>query len=137
MHEARALEAAFERIEVERMQDIPILNRNLSVEAVGFSEWAGHPLGVLITSWFMNLVWISESIPEGGRLNLPCGEIDFLPFLEPETGRFHCCSLFSPMSGFRDQDHARETALAALDLIFRKETLSRRDFLRGKPWRSC
>lgn len=132
MHEGRDLEAVFRRVEYERMQDVYILNRKLSVEAVGFSDWRRYPLGVLITPWFMNLVWLSESSPEHGALKLPCGEIGFMPCFEPDMGRFQICPLFSPMHAFPDQDAARKTAIEVLRLIFAGDHgCSRRDFLRG------
>jgi [NiFe] hydrogenase assembly HybE family chaperone len=56
----RELEALFERIASTRMQGVPILHPRLSVEAVGFRPSAGGraAVGVLVTPWFMNLVWL-------------------------------------------------------------------------------
>lgn len=42
------LESVFGKIQADRMNDVPILNRNLSVEAVGFFPWQGMPLGILM-----------------------------------------------------------------------------------------
>lgn len=132
MPNARDLEEVFRRIELERMKDIPILNRKLRVEAVGFSDWQGYPLGVLITPWFMNLVWLSESISEKSIVKFPSGELGFSAFFDPELGRFQSCSMFSPMSDFPGQDFARETAREILRHLFTEEKgCSRRDFLRG------
>ena len=53
---AAALERAFEVVRRERMHGMPMLNRALAVEAVGFRPWREHWLGILITPWFMNVV---------------------------------------------------------------------------------
>ena len=50
------LESAFERVRRERMIDVPMLNPRLAVQAVGFRDWRGGWLGILITPWFMNLM---------------------------------------------------------------------------------
>lgn len=125
---SRLLEAAFRRIQAETMDDVPILNPALSVEAVGFARWQGHWLGILVTPWFMNLVlvpggtgsWLSAA--PGQRLfrKFPSGDFAFLGSEEPEVGEFQSCSLFSPMGRFADQVAAREVALAALEALQRE-----------------
>jgi [NiFe] hydrogenase assembly HybE family chaperone len=122
---SRLLEAAFRRIEAETMADVPILNPALQVEAVGFTRWQGHWLGIVITPWFMNLVLVPgaedtwQSVAPGLRLfrNFPSGDFAFLGSVEAEVGEFQSCSLFSPMGQFADQDGAREVALAALEAL--------------------
>lgn len=119
------LEAAFRRIESERMAGVPVLNPALRVEAVGFARWQGHWLGILITPWFMNLVlapgdadnW--RGVRDGERLfrRFPAGDYAFLGGHEPEVGEFQSCALFSPMGQFPDQDGARAVALAALEAL--------------------
>lgn len=119
------LEAAFRRIQSERMADVPMLNPALRVEAVGFSRWQGEWLGVLITPWFMNLVLVpasekaSSGAREGERIYHPfaAGMFAFLSGCEPELGEYQACSLFSPMGGFVDQASARAVAHAALKLL--------------------
>lgn len=119
------LEAAFRRIETEAMAGVPILNPALRVEAVGFSRWQDHWLGVVITPWFMNLVLVPgaadswQGVAPGLRLfrKFPSGDFAFLGSHEPEVGEFQSCSLFSPMAQFTDQDGAREVARAALDAL--------------------
>lgn len=116
------LEAAFRRIEIETMSGVPILNPALHVEAVGFTRWRGHWLGIVITPWFMNLVLVPgaadawESVAPGKRLfrNFPSGDFAFLGSHEPEVGEFQSCSLFSPMAQFAGQAGARDVASAAL-----------------------
>ena len=50
------LETTFGAIRRDRMQDVPILNPALQVEAIGMRAWQGHWLGALVTPWFINLV---------------------------------------------------------------------------------
>ena len=119
---APLLEAAFRRIETGSMAGVPMLNNALRVEAVGFARWQSHWLGTLVTPWFMNLVLVPgeadtwQSVGPGQRLfrKFPSGDFAFLGSEEPEVGEFQCCSLFSPMGQFSDQDGAREVAQAAL-----------------------
>ncbi|GAB1412148.1 hypothetical protein MASR1M97_08840 [Candidatus Desulfobacillus denitrificans] len=115
------------------MDDVPILNPALSVEAVGFARWQGHWLGILVTPWFMNLVlvpggtgsWLSAA--PGQRLfrKFPSGDFAFLGSEEPEVGEFQSCSLFSPMDRFADQVAAREVARAALEALQREPETAR------------
>jgi len=119
------LEAAFRRIEAATMADVPILNPALTVEAVGFTRWQDHWLGIVITPWFMNLVLVPgnadawQSVAPGQRLfrKFPSGDFAFLGSIEPEVGEFQSCSLFSPMAQFSDQAGAREVARAALEAL--------------------
>ncbi|MBI4989833.1 MAG: [NiFe]-hydrogenase assembly chaperone HybE [Rhodocyclales bacterium] len=124
------LEAAFRRIESATMADVPILNPALRVEAVGFTRWQDHWLGIVITPWFMNLVLVPgvseswQSVPPGQRLfrKFPSGDFAFLGSDEAEVGEFQSCSLFSPMAQFADQASARDVAHAALAALQRAPT---------------
>ena len=132
------LESVFGKIQADRMNDVPIPNRNLSVEAVGFFPWQGMPLGILITPWFMNLMLlpVGEQTAES-IVKFPGGEIPFNAGFEAQLGHFQFCSMFSPMFEFGDQDAARATATEILRMLFESgnaapaSTVSRRDFLRG------
>lgn len=135
----KELESVFRMIQVERMGEVPILNSNLSVEAVGFSDWHGQLLGVLITPWFMNLVLLAECTTGDEILNLPSGALPFTRAYEAQLGHFRFCSLFSPMSEFPDQESARATAIEILRLLLEtggsdakeERSFTRRDFLKG------
>jgi [NiFe] hydrogenase assembly HybE family chaperone len=124
---APQLEAAFRRIQAERMADVPMLNPALSVEALGFAPWQGHWLGVLVTPWFMNLVLVPgaeagwRSVADGARVfhRFPSGEYAFLGGREDEVGEFQTCALFSPMDRFTDQATARAVAVAAREALLR------------------
>ena len=149
---AGLLESAFGTILAERMQDVPILNPALAVEAVGLREWQGHWLGALVTPWFINLVVLPGSagwraVPDRDSVwyAFPSGRFEFIAGSEPGLGPYHACSLFSPVQEFGDHETARETARVALESLFdpallgeapaREQPdgpqLSRRDFLRG------
>lgn len=116
------LEAAFTHIALTRMHNLPVSHPDLQVEALGFRPWNQGNLGILITPWCMNLVWIPDDqaawsgIPSGVRrlLELPSGEYEFLTASEPAVGVWLASSLFSPMFGFDSMARAREVATMAL-----------------------
>lgn len=149
---ATRLEGAFRDIWQTRMQDVPVVNAALHVEAVGLRPWNGHWLCALVTPWFINLVVLRgngdwRAVPDRDSVwyEFPTGRFEFLGSSEPGLGEFHACSLFSPVLEFADHDTARETARAALQALFDPSLLgepppdakaagrgmSRRDFLRG------
>jgi [NiFe] hydrogenase assembly HybE family chaperone len=153
---AVGLERFFSMVWRTRMMGLPILNPGLTVEAVGFRPWDGGWLGVVITPWFMSLLWVpgsNESLP--GQIGdktirgLPAGSCEFTLCREAEFGEYLSCSLFSPMTAFTEQDKARHMALEIIDALFQKpaedespangfmenappaRVLTRRDLLRG------
>jgi [NiFe] hydrogenase assembly HybE family chaperone len=126
------LEALFEHIAVTRMRGIPILHPALRVQAVGFEAVDGTAppvaVGVLVTPWFMNLVWLplaadaqDVALPGATRERAVGNErFAFIGASEPGFGRFEACSLFSPMGGFADHEGALATARAVLDALRRE-----------------
>lgn len=123
----RALEALFRDIALTRMAGVPVLNPGVRVEAVDFiahtDEGDAVPgaLGVLMTPWFMNLVWFPlERRDSAGRVGVSrsrvCGAetFEFITAHEDSFGAFEACSLFSPMFQFADHAAARDTAAAVL-----------------------
>ena len=113
-------------IERERMADVPILNRRLAVEAVGFCEWEDSFLGVLITPWFMNLMLVPRAADETttaghsgdtSTVAFPAAELEFIDGEETGIGRYRMCSLFSPVFEFEDHAAAVETASAVLEQL--------------------
>jgi hypothetical protein len=62
----RELERIYRRIATTRMAGIPILHPGLEVTAVGFAPepGGGGAAGVLVTPWFMNLVWLPDEDAE-------------------------------------------------------------------------
>jgi [NiFe] hydrogenase assembly HybE family chaperone len=123
---AAALEQRFRVIWRQQMQDVPIVNGALTVEAVGFRPWREHWLGILITPWFMNLwlmprvdaAWSSIGERESRHHVFPAGVFEFIGGRDPVLGDYQACSLFSPMFDFADAIAARSTALASLDALF-------------------
>jgi len=141
----QALQACFERHARTRMAGLPICHPGLSVQAVGFMAWPpqGAPeaqprgwLGVLITPWFMNLVWRADAdaphtpaqqaeaqhwlqLPVGTtrQLNVISASLPFIGTHEPELGPFAVCSLMSPMFHLADQAAAVAAAQAVMDTL--------------------
>lgn len=119
---------------------MPLRNPALRVESVGFREWQGNEVGVLITPWSISLVVFPQAAATGRSLRLderrawqfPSGAYDFMGGEEPECGPFHFCSLFSPPEEIADHAQAREIASAVLEQLFRGgRGLSRRAMLGG------
>ena len=110
-------------IQATAMRGAPICNDALVVEAIGFQNFAGYVLGVVVTPWFMNLI-IAESPgqrarpTQGLRLRFPAGDVDFNASELNGFGWLASCSLFSPMAEFLDQESARAAARAALGALF-------------------
>jgi len=123
---AGALEDTFRRVLRDQMQDMPMVNPALSVEAVGFRPWNEHWLGILITPWFMNLVlmprvsakWHPIGKGESRHYVFPAGVFEFIGAHDSALGDYQACSLFSPMFDFADPAGAHDTAVAALDALF-------------------
>ncbi|MEM5331692.1 [NiFe]-hydrogenase assembly chaperone HybE [Paraburkholderia sp. JHI2823] len=124
-----ALVAHFETVASGAMCDLPVVNRALRVEAIGFAPMAGDAgaggawLGVLITPWSMNLLWLPGARQDsvrcplpGGKACLRVGNIDFewIGAHAPDVGAYAGCSLFSPMFEFDGQESAAATAQAVL-----------------------
>ena len=123
---ATALETTFRHIHRHHMQDMPMVNPALQVEAVGFRPWNGHWLGVLITPWFMNLMllprvpgaWQPIGERESRHYVFPAGVFEFIGGRDDALGDYQACSLFSPMFEFATQAGAHDTAVAALAALF-------------------
>jgi [NiFe] hydrogenase assembly HybE family chaperone len=137
---AAALELAFRRIAATRMLDMPLRNPALRIESVGFREWQGNEVGVLITPWSISLIVFPTAMPSVRALTLderrawqfPSGRYEFMGGDEPECGPFHFCSLFSPPEEIADHAQAREIAGAVLEQLFRGgRSVSRRAMLGG------
>lgn len=156
-----SLAEIYRRVYREQMLGLPIINPNLAVEAVGFTSFRGHVLGILITPWFMKLMLLPGTAPwaelrdgESQSWLFPGGVLKFIAERDDQLGPYQACSLFSPMSAFRGQDDARAAAEAVLHGLFSETPaaepvvvprvgplaelqeavaapMSKRDFLRG------
>lgn len=119
----------FREIATTRMRGLPLLNPVLSVEAVGFAHQQIGPepacglLGVLVTPWCMNLIWLpdeSRDRPADGEARdyLIGGErLSFIGAHDETFGHYQSCSLFSPMFEFADSRSAFDTATQVLALL--------------------
>ncbi len=121
------LVAAFDAIARTRMHDVPICNRKLQVEAVGFQRRPdGHWAGAMITPWAINLLclpgdaatWPALAACSKHDWHFPSGDYEFTVAEEARLGHYHLCSLFSPAREFANHEAARLTALAAAHALF-------------------
>jgi [NiFe] hydrogenase assembly HybE family chaperone len=143
-----ALAALYREIEATAMRDAPICNVAVQVTAIGFRDFAGYAVGVVLTPWFLNLVaaemrpGAAPALPLGAfRLRFPAGAIDFTVAELAGFGKLASCSLFPPLFDFPDQETALATAQAAIEAVFdeglhaaqteQRPALDRRAFLRG------
>lgn len=125
------------------MKSLPIVNTRLEVEAVGFCDYEGLRLGVLVTPWFMNLVllgpadeWVEEQ--QGATLThqFPYSPVEFTVNHDERLGSYLSAVLFSTMADMPDQDTARDLALEIMTQLFieppRNERMfSRRSLFKG------
>lgn len=120
------LVAEFREIWHAKMRDVPIVNRALHVEAVGFRGWEGRPVGVLVSPWFMNLILLpapgedwSGGVPGAKELiDFPSGTYEFIWNARGALGPYKACSLFSPMTEFASQLQATDCAHAVMAALF-------------------
>ena len=124
-----ALVADFTEVWHAKMRDVPMVNKVLQVEAVGFMIHEGRPLGVLISPWFMNLVQLpaegedwSDLVPGAKEvISFGSGDYEFIHNAREMTGGYKACSLFSPMGEFKTQAQAVDVARAVMVALFEEE----------------
>lgn len=129
------LVADFREIWHSKMRDVPMVNKLLTVEAVGFEYVDGRPLGVLISPWFMNLVQLPaegedwSGLVSGAKelIGFPSGEYEFIHNTREQIGGYKACSLFSPMGEFKSQMQAQEVASAVMVALFDAENQAETD----------
>lgn len=129
------LENAYNEIQQERMQDVPILNDKLHVKAVGFRPHEGDWLGVMVTPWFMNLMLLPGDDSDWSHIQelesythiFPSGRYSFIAGHEASIGQYQSCSLFSPMFEFADQEAAEKTAEAVMTELMNEENVDSGD----------
>jgi [NiFe] hydrogenase assembly HybE family chaperone len=114
----------FSEVYHSKMRDVPLVNKALQVEAVGFRMWQGQILGVLVSPWFMNLILLPDGetweLETGAKevIGFPSGEYEFLYNTRPQIGGYKACSLFSPMHEFTRQKDATDVARAVMAALF-------------------
>ena len=115
----------FERIHREQMAGLPLLNKALNVTTLGFQEFEGRILGMLITPWMMSLLmfpspqddWQAQALGSKHSITFPNGNYRFLINVIDELGVFQMHSLYSPMHRFGTQESVIAEASAFMDKL--------------------
>lgn len=115
----------FERIQREQMAGLPLLNKALSVTTLGFREFEGRMLGLLITPWMMSLLlfpksgddWSTQALGSKHVIAFPGGNYRFMINVIDELGVCQMHSLHSPMHPFGSQAAAVAAATAFMDKL--------------------
>jgi [NiFe] hydrogenase assembly HybE family chaperone len=119
----RNLVSFHSRVAVERMRDLPIFNERLEVEPLGFREFDGRLVGILISPWFMNLIllpgaeddWSGISVGSSSTWKFPAGEYEFHAGDLDGVGPHYTAALFSTVVDFPDQETARAVAQGVME----------------------
>ncbi|MCW8885275.1 MAG: [NiFe]-hydrogenase assembly chaperone HybE [Motiliproteus sp.] len=121
------LERIYNHIYRDSMQEVPVVNHAIEVEAIGFSEWEGHWLGVMLTPWFMNIMvipktgspWPQLEMGKGKEvmLSFPQGEYKFSARDDEGIGSYLSCSLASPVNDWKSHPEAKRTVEDVLHLM--------------------
>ena len=121
----------YRKVYEERFRDLPIINPELDVEAVGFRKLAEHEFGALISPWFINLVllpgtdrWRDRAQGSTCKIELPGGKVDFTVSHDEDLGTTLSAALFGTVTDFPDQAMARDVAAESLRLLFSAEETS-------------
>lgn len=120
------LAAHFQRAWQVHRSELPLVNRALQVEVVGFLQCQGDWLGVIVTPWFLRLFLLNGGgglwgdIPAGQRryVNLPSGILQFTAEDDPDIGPFQFAPLIDPISALSDMATARQMARDAMTAVF-------------------
>ena len=112
-----------------KMADLPIYNPELSVAVTPFTDLKQDWLGVVVTPWCMNIIVLPKSashdnalkVGEKFKLGLPSGQYEFIRSHDTGMGDYACCSVFSPMHDFKQQEVATDTAQAVLEALMEAE----------------
>lgn len=123
------LETVFGDIAAKRMAGLPICNDALRVQAVGFREWQGHWLGVLVTPWTISLMLMQgDDVPlqvlgadEKMNWEFPSGEYEFMGLNEAALGACQMCSLISPVASIECHEDAVDIAGQVMEALFVKK----------------
>lgn len=129
------LETDFTEVWHAKMRDVPVVNKVLHVQAVGWRLVDGRPLGVLISPWFMNLIqlpaegedWSTLRAGEKEEIAFPSGTYEFIHNARQMVGGYKACSLFSPMGEFKTQQQAVDVAEAVMVALFDEQNRAETD----------
>lgn len=92
------------------MAEMPMANAALQVEALGFTRQHAGWCGILVTPWFMNLVYRPDQPVHGHSCTLPLPGAEVA--VQPAQGvaGFWMAPLISPLQDFPHMDYARNVA---------------------------
>lgn len=120
---AGLLRDAFEALYRTGAEGLPPSNPALCVDVVGWRNWSGEWLGIVVTPGSMLLM----ILPGGGgrfrplageerqRWALPSGEYEFSGGIDETLGAYQSCPLYTSMEGFDTQAVALEVARTVMD----------------------
>jgi len=129
------LVADFREIWHSKMRDVPLVNKALSIEPVGFFSHEGRGLGVLVSPWFMNLIVLPAEGEDWSGLipgvkedvHFPSGIYEFIHNRREMVGGYKACSLYSTMGDFQTQMQVVELARAVMIELFKAENRAETD----------
>lgn len=125
-----ALEAMLREVWETQMHDLPFVNPELRVEAIGFRRIDGDWVGAVVTPWFINLfllpgggeLWVDTPTGEHRQLMFPAGPLEFIAENSPDRAvaiqAWQYCPLITPVQHIADQASARAAAEAVLVAVF-------------------
>lgn len=154
---AGLLRETFEALRRTEADELPPSNPALCVDVVGWRQWSGEWLGIVVTPWSMLLLILPGG---GGRFRpltgeerqcwaLPSGDYEFSGGIDERLGAYQRCALFTSMDSFDTQAAALEVARTVMDNLMQPrvaapsaaatsvadeppQPLSRRAFLFGR-----
>ncbi len=112
-----SLVAHYRTLAVRVMAEMPMANAALQVEALGVTRLEAGWCGILLTPWFMNLVYQPDRALPGVTCTaiLPSAEIALQPAQGVEG--FWMAPLISPLQDFPHMDYARSVAQQILQQL--------------------
>jgi len=123
------LEAVYRDTVQPRMQELPVYNPALRVEARGFRVRDGRRSGVLITPWCMNLLllpvdgdsWAGLAPGTQVEVAFPAGTYRMTLSMPAGTASHLSLTLFTTVLDFADQQTAQQVADEVLERLYQAE----------------
>jgi len=131
------VEQTFNRIHLENMQGIPILNSRIQVQAIGFQEYQARIIGIIITPWLMNVVllpnddedWSGFTLGHKVSHTFPAKTYRFLVNEIEGIGFCQTHSMYSPMNDFVSHQQAVKVAQEFIDFLMVDNEPSEEDLI--------
>lgn len=122
---AAEVKAVFTEINENSMAGLPIVNRFVDVDTIGFQEFDGRVVGVIITPWLMTLAvfpgneddWSDVEVGTKTRFTFPSRDYEFLANEIEGIGKYYGYAMYSPMHEFEHHDHAVAGATSFIELL--------------------